>query len=301
VTNDAILSILGRTPVNLLLHSTLAVHARERGEKELPGAFFVEAISALGHEKQAVRQALFRSEKDGEFLSRKALRGRGRLYRLSPYLEAAVAAGTEKIFGHDESEWDGEFTIVQYAFEDARRVDRDGMRDLLEVEGFAPLARGLHVHPRDRSARVLEAVSRADARRHVTIFRGRRLGSETDAEFVARLWDLRDVARRYRAFLSVFASWNEKRAERESGERAFAARLAVAIAFLEVAWDDPGLPKAFLPAEWPGPLARKTARSIYERLLPGALAHGDAVLERVRSGARPKTHKTEKTKKAKAS
>lgn len=276
--------------MNLLLHSSLAVHARERGEKELPGAWFVETISPLGHEKQAVRQALFRAVKDGEFLSRKA--GRARLYRLSPYLEAAVAAGTEKIFGAGEPSWDGAYTIVQYAFDDARRVDRDRVRDILEVEGFAPLARGLYVHPRDRSARILRAIGETGARREVTVFRGARVGDETDAEFVARLWDLKALARRYREFLAAFAAPPPRRDGEDGDERAFAARLALAISFLDVAWDDPDLPGSLLPADWPGALARKTARSIYERLLPGALAHGDRVLRRLRpsSGApRPKS------------
>lgn len=279
--------------MNLLLHSSLAVRARERGEKELPGAWFVEALSPLGVEKQAIRQALFRALRDGEFLSRKA--GRARLYRLSPDLAAAVAAGTEKIFGEDEFDrkWDGEFTLVQYAFDDASRVDRDRFRDLLEVEGFAPLGRGLYAHPRDRSARLLDAIARSPARKHVTVFRGRRRGTESDAEFVARLWDLRSLARRYREFLATFDGLDEVR---PSDERAFALRLAVAISFLETAWDDPGLPASLLPADWPGARARRTAQSIYLRLLPGALAHGDAILERVRAGARsarlPKHPKT---------
>jgi len=277
-----ILSTIRRSPVNLLLHSTLAVVARERQKRELPGAFFVEALGSIGIGAPAVRQALFRAEKDGEFLARKV--GRRRLYRLSPFLEAAVAAGTEKIFGPDETAapWDGRFTLVQYAFDESRRVDRDRARDLLEVEGFAALGRGLYVHPRDRSARVLEAAARAGLRREIAVFRGTRHGDETDAEFVARLWDVRDLARRYRAFLGAFGSLAAARVG--TGERAFAGRLALAIAFLDVAWDDPGLPESLLPEDWPGPLARRTAREIYEKLLPGALAHGDDCLRRVLAG-----------------
>jgi phenylacetic acid degradation operon negative regulatory protein len=225
--------------------------------------------------------------------------GRSRLYRLSPDLAAAVAAGTEKLFGADEPDWDGEFTLVQYAFDGASRVDRDRFRDLLEVEGFAPLSRGLFVHPRDRSRRVLEAAGRSAARRRVTVFRGRRAGKETDAEFVARLWDLGALARRYREFEATFASAD---VGGESPARAFGLRLAVAISFLDVAWDDPGLPPSLLPADWPGRTARETARALYETLLPGALAHGDALLARLRSkGGRstrshPKSEKKARTR-----
>ncbi len=264
--------------MNLLVHSCLAVHARA-GRAELPGSWFVAALEPLGIAKAAVRQALFRMVNDGELFSRKE--GRVRLYRPSAYSEASVAAGTEKIFGPRQASWDGEWTIVQYRFDGARRVDRDRVRDILEVEGFACLSRGLYIHPRDRTGRVLQAVARSGTARDVMVFRARRLGGEPDGPLVARLWDLRGLARRYRKLLATFEPRGRRTSERVAGAEAFAARLALAISFLEIAWDDPDLPAALLPNDWPGERARALVRSLYEKLLPAALAHGESILSRI--------------------
>jgi phenylacetic acid degradation operon negative regulatory protein len=61
---------------------------------------------------------------------------------------------------------------------------------------------------------------------------------------------------------------------------AFAARFAVVLRYLRAAWPDPELPSPLLPDGWPGYEARALAADLYRRLLPGALAFGDALLER---------------------
>ena len=105
---------------------------------------------------------------------------------------------------------------------------------------------------------------------------GRRQGGGSDASFVRGVWNLGASARGYRRFLSGFCPLVD-RASGVSARDAFTARFAVVLAYLAAAWPDPELPPSLLPADWPGPSARSLAADLYRALLPGALAHGDAI------------------------
>jgi phenylacetic acid degradation operon negative regulatory protein len=272
--NDVIVSTVRNVDTNLLVYSSLAAYGSRRGGR-LPGSWFVAALGPLGHGAAAVRQSLFRMERDGELRTER--RGRHKLYRLSPFGQASVDAGSEKLQGPAPGRWDGRWTVCVAAFEDRHRALRDRLRDLLEVEGFAPLARGVMVHVRDRTARVRKALAATRPRPAVTLFRGALPVGESDAALVARLWNLGDIDRRYRRFLARHGR-RASAAPAPAPAQAFAQRFAVAIDFLEVAWDDPGLPRELLPRAWSGHRARELARNRYRALLPATIAHGDAIL-----------------------
>jgi phenylacetic acid degradation operon negative regulatory protein len=113
-----------------------------------------------------------------------------------------------------------------------------------------------------------------DAR--LRVFRGERLHGISDARLVREAWDLRESARRYRRFLTDYVPL-AARAKALAPRAAFAARFAIVLAYLRAAWSDPELPASLLPPDWPGPPARALAAKLYRALLPGALAHGDAL------------------------
>lgn len=276
--NGAILSTIRTSQTSLLVYSCLSAYAGRRSG-ELPGTWFVAAFAPLGREVQAVRQTLFRMVREKELVARKA--GRVKFFRLSPYGLAATAAGFEKIAAPPDERWDGDWTIVRYEFTSRDRFDRDRVRDMLETEGFAAIGRGVYVHPHDRTPRIVDALREVGRLDDVMLFRARRVGGEGDAQLVRRLWDLDALERRYRKFLDDFAFLLRRPARSWTPEAAFAARLAVVIAFLDVAWDDPGLPASLLPARWNGRRAREVVSTLYQTLLPGTLEHGDALLASV--------------------
>jgi phenylacetic acid degradation operon negative regulatory protein len=276
--NDVILSTIKTAQTSLLVYSTLSAYGGRR-TGELPGTWFVAAFAPLGREVQAVRQSLFRMVREKELVARKE--GRVKLFRLSPYGLASTATGFEKLASLRNDAWDGEWTIVRYEFTSRDRFDRDRLRDMLETEGFAAIGRGVFVHPHDRTPRIHEALRAAGQQDNVMLFRARRVGGEADAALVRRLWDLDLLAKRYRKFIDDFAPLLRRTQRSWKPEQAFAARLAIALAFLEVAWDDPEHPASLLPARWPGERARELAFTLYQRLLPGTLEHGDSVLASV--------------------
>ena len=272
---NVIVSTIRKAQTSLLVYSALSAYAGRR-TGELPGTWFVAAFAPLGRETQAVRQTLFRMVREKELVARKA--GRVKFFSLSPYGRAATAAGSEKISSTPDERWDGDWTIVRYEFSSSERVDRDRVRDLLETEGFAPIGRAVFVHPRDRSARIVEALRDVGTLDKVMLFRARKISGENDAALVRRLWDLAALERRYAKFLDDFSFMLRRQERAWDPEAAFAARLAVVLAFLDVAWDDPELPLSLLPARWPGRRARELAATLYQRLLPGTLEYGDTLL-----------------------
>lgn len=271
-------AVLG-APVSYSVYSAFSFYGSRRSA-ELPGPWLVAALGALGHETAAIRQTLYRMEGSRELISRSS--GRVKLYRLSPYATAEAEAGLEKIMSDPPGRWDGQWTMVHFKAGTEGRLERERFREIARVEGFAAAGSGLLIHPRDRSVRLLAAAKELELRDAPDVFRCRRVGGESDREFVARHWELDDLAKRYTAFLARYR-WSSTSALARTAEDSFLMRFAVVFDYLETAWDDPDLPSSLLPKAWPGTTARRLARRLYRAFLPGALTFGDAVM----AGLRP--------------
>lgn len=240
---------------------------------ELTGPWLVAALGALGVTAAAVRQTLYRMERGAELESRR--RGRMKVYRLAPLARAEMEIGADKILRPLETEWDGRWTLVVYAFSGDDRRDRLRIKAALDAEGFAPLAPGVAIHPRDRGGRIRAAAVEQGVEGSVEVFRAERLSTFAGDRFARDLWDLPALARRYRRFLGDFLPLLE--APVPDPATSFATRFAVVLRYLEAAWPDPELPADLLPADWPGARARAVAAELYRRLLPGALEFGDGL------------------------
>ena len=274
---DEILSTVTEAPVSYLIYSAMSFYGDRRGG-ELSGTWFVAALESLGVAAAAARQTLFRMERDEELVGRKV--GRVKLYRASPYARAEIGAGVQKIFTTADAEWDGYWTLVLTQFPNDMRLERERVRNILQVEGFAPLGNGAYVHARDRAERLRAALADLGVGRFVTAFRADRVHGTSDREFALAHWDLDVLGREYVEFIDRFEPLAARPARSFARQAQFALRFAVVLGFLEVAWKDPELPLSMLPARWPGARARTLARRLYERFLPGALAFGDEVAAR---------------------
>lgn len=270
------MSTLLDAPVSNFVYSSLSFFATVRGG-ELPGRWFVEALAEVGCDEAAVRKTLHRMERSAELTSRR--QGREKLYSPSSYAMGEITAGTDKIFREPEA-WDGRWTILFARFNRDERIHRDRLQTLLQVEGFAAIGPGLHLHPRPRGERVLRAVDPV-VRRRLDVFRGDRVGDESDDAFIARHWDVPELARRYDGVLEQLERLAERVDRGVTDVEAFRHRFEVVLRFLRVAWDDPDLPLSLLPDPWPGTAARERAADLYRRLLSGARRFGDGVLERI--------------------
>jgi phenylacetic acid degradation operon negative regulatory protein len=258
-------------PVSYSVYSAFSFYGARRGG-ELPGTWLVAALGELGHEVAAIRQTLYRLELSGVLHGRSA--GRNKFYRLSPAARAEAEAGLAKIMAPATEPWDGQWTLVQFGNHGEEQVEKELLRELVRAEGFARIGPGLFIHPRDRVRRLRDAVREHRGEELLTLFRAARVETTSEAAFVARHWDLDDLAQRYRAFLDRYRPV-AKRVTPVTGADAFLLRFALVFDYLETAWQDPELPAALLPARWPGVAAQRLAKRLYQRMLPEALAFGD--------------------------
>jgi phenylacetic acid degradation operon negative regulatory protein len=266
-------------PVSNFVYSSLSFFGAVRGG-ELPGRWFVEALAEVGCDEAAVRKTLHRMERSEELTTRRE--GREKLYAPTAYASGEITAGSEKIFCESDP-WDGRWTLLFARFESDERVHRDRLQALLQVEGFATLGPGFHLHPRPHGERILAAVD-PRVRNRIDVFRGDRVGSESESEFIARHWDVPALASRYREVLRHLRRLEARAAESPTDVEAFRFRFEVVLRYLRVAWDDPDLPRTLLPDPWPGADARRAAADLYRRFLPGARRFGDHILERIGRG-----------------
>jgi phenylacetic acid degradation operon negative regulatory protein len=283
---DTLLSTVTDAPVSYLIYSALSFYGDRRGG-EVAGTWFVAALESLGVAPAAVRQTLFRMERDEELASRRV--GRVKMYRASPYARAEIGAGVQKIFARPETNWDGYWTVVLTQFPTAMRLERERVRSIFQVEGFAPLGNGAYVHARDRAERLRRALGDLGVAEFVTAFRADKIHGVSDRDFAYAHWDLAQLGDEYADFLRRFEPLARQRAATIPLATQFGLRFAVVLAFLEVAWKDPELPLSMLPPRWAGAKARLLARRLYQRFLPGALAFGDSLATRARRDAAPKT------------
>lgn len=281
--NDVIWKTVQEAPIRRLIYSCLSAFGGKRGG-ELPGPWFSSVFEGIDHAPSAVRLALFRMVKNSELEARRV--GRVNFYRLAPFGRAGIEAGLQMLFGEPEEGWDGAWTVIHFHFKNEDRFNRDHMRGILTLEGFGCLGPGLYIHPRDRGARVLEAMGSGDG---IVVFRGPCVGGLADEELVARLWDLTGLNARYGVFLREAKRLTKQVEEKVSDQKAFFYRIGVVLRFLGTGWSDPEIPESLLPPDWLGHEARVAARRLYEALVPQTLAHGDEVMQQLRdSGVIPR-------------
>lgn len=280
---DKIVSALKTSPTSDFVYSSMSFFAPRAGG-ELPGAWFIDALGSIGVEAQAIRQTLFRLERSGVLVTRRERRSKW--YRAAPSTEAVLATGRARVAEPIPSEWDGLWTLVHFRVGEDDREGRDRLRDLLLVEGFGALSPGLYLQARDRSARVVNEAKTLGLADRVHVFRGAQVAGPATARLALELWDLPAVARRYRRFVTRFEAIEREPAKHWTPFEAFALRFAFMFEFFRITWDDPALPPSLLPDPWPAEDARRIAKSLMTKLLPGALAFADGVLDRAVANGR---------------
>jgi phenylacetic acid degradation operon negative regulatory protein len=271
---DGFVSSLRTTRTSRFIFSSFAFYGPDAGG-ELAGTWFTRALTPLGVDEMAIRQTLYRMERDGELTSRRE--GRSKLYAPTATTRLIIEAGSARLAVEAEPPWDGQWTLAHFRLGEESRIARDRLRDLLNTEGFAALAPGLYIHPRDRAAAVSEAARAGGVADRLHLFRGPRVGrTGDDRHFVRELWPLDAIAGRYREFLTRFTPLLRRRGAITDRDAA-ALRFALVFEYLDVAWSDPGFPPELLPRNWPGHRARGVVGQLYERLRDGARAYGAAM------------------------
>ena len=266
-----------------------ADYGAERGG-ELPGKWFVRALEPFGVEESTVRQTLYRMVREGMLASRRA--GRNKIYRLTDLGQAATDPGRSRLQMKPENTWDGYWMLVTYQFATEDRVARTRLKDALFLEGFGQLTRGVHVHPRDKTEWLQRALGRDDLLSRVNVFRGRRIGGQSDHDLVRSTWDLDSIRGGYERFISRFSPLARREWSHHDPSIAVQLRLASVRSFLETAWQDPGFPLELLPQSWPALRAQEIAETLYKKLKPPLMKYGDSLMSELNVAGLPRSAKT---------
>ena len=236
-------------------------------------ADLVALMGDLELDEQAVRSAVSRLKRRGVIAPER--RGSAAGYRLTPRGAAILEAGDGRIFGRD-GEAPAGWLLVVFSIPEAHRALRHKLRTRLQWLGLGTVAAGVWIAPAQAEAEVRRTVQDLGLDGHVELFRGDHLGH---GDAVAAWWDLDAIAAEYRAYVTA---WEPALARngRPSGPAEFAGHVRHLDAWRLIPFQDPGLPAAALPADWPGAHAWDVFRALDRRLSRAATRHVEARVAR---------------------
>lgn len=247
----------------------------------LPSTGLVRVLAEFGVGPDGTRSALSRLTRRG--LLERSQQGRNTYYALTKQAVRMLQEGAERLFdfGAQEEPWDGNWSLVAFSIPEEERTLRHVLRTRLRWLTFGPLYDGLWISPHPRlqaAAGLLDELGISSA----TLFSARMLPRATDGEDWLHVWDLESLRRQYEAYIRqtqpLLLRVREGRVE---ASEAMVARTRVMDAWRTFPEQDPDLPAAFLPTDWPRNAARSMCMEIYDTLKPMAEQRFNALIELV--------------------
>lgn len=223
---------------------------------------FTEGAARVALNRLVARDLLARS-KDGRHVH----------YMLTPRTRAVLAEGDERIFTlgerpRRETTW----TVLWHSIPEERRLARTRLTSRLRFLGFGSVQDGTWLAPHDREQELAALLKELDVAEHAGVMLGRPATAVDFAAFVARVWDLRELAERYRAFVEHF------RDRAVDGEReALLLRTRLVHTFREFPSLDPELPEDLVPA----PEHRADALRLFHFLYPALAGSAQRYFDKV--------------------
>ncbi len=237
------------TPGMGLVCFAFGVARAVRPDKQLAGSVLMRLLCDLGLSEAAGRSLLLRMRREGWLSSERV--GREARYRLAPVIDAAQSRVERRVHG-DRPAWSGSFNGVLYMVPERYRAFRDRLRRCAQLLGYVRLRPGLLIATTDRCQELLSLLPSPPPGSQMLSVR-LTLSAEDSHRVAGELWGLDALAVRYRAVLAD-ARDRTTRAGRHPPRNtaAFQAFAAATLPVYEIAGEDPDLPAALLPPDWPG-------------------------------------------------
>lgn len=229
----------------------------------------VALLGDLGISPGAARVALTR-------LTARDMLARTRTGRLADYTLTARSAailheGDGRIFSLGVTPNDGEhWTILWHTIPDGRRVERTRLTRRLRFLGFGPVQDGTWLAPRDREREVAALLDELGVGEHAGVMLGAPAASLDFRAFVGRVWDLDELARRYRSFVEEYGP--PVGAQLDDRD-AFVLRTRLIHTFRQFPFLDPELPEDLVASPPHRAEAVRLFHDLYDALAPAALRH----------------------------
>jgi phenylacetic acid degradation operon negative regulatory protein len=233
------------------------------GLVRLLGEFgFTEGASRVALNRLVARELLARS-KDGRHVH----------YVLTPRTRAVLAEGDQRIFTLGENpRRETTWTVLWHSIPDERRLARTRLTSRLRFLGFGSVQDGTWLAPHDREQELAALLKELGVAEHVGVMLGRPATAVDFGTFVARVWDLRGLADRYRAFVEHFSDRDV-----DSDREALLLRTRLVHTFREFPSLDPELPEDLVAAPPCRAEALRLFHSLYPALADAAQRYFDEV------------------------
>lgn len=226
-------------------------------------------FATIGYSPGTVRLMLSRSVKDGEFLRKK--NGKNVFYSPSPEMVNDIYSTGAWAFSKDSQKpWDGGWFIVTYQIPDERRELRERLRNRLTRLGFGRLTYSVWVSPFDRSEVITRIANELQISNEVITFSSKETNMPPET-LTTRAWDLSKIARYYLDLIELLNTIKAALSNNPSDEEAFGGIWEACAHFVITVKDDPYLPPALLPADWPGNRAAELYSDLVQILYTRAL------------------------------
>lgn len=236
----------------------------------------VELLGEFGFSAGAARVALAR-------LTRRDLLARvrdGRLvhYRLTGRAAALLEEGDRRIFslGMDVRAPEA-WTILWHAIPEELRLERGRLARRLRFLGFGLVQDGVWVSPHDRGPEVVALLEELGLTDHAAVLSGCPATGSDFAAFAARAWDVEELTKRYRAFVTAFARYAPSERNGLGDREAFLVRTRLMHAFRQFPFLDPGLPEDLVSTRGQRARAVDLFHDLYRALAESAHRHFDAM------------------------
>lgn len=257
-------------PQDLVL-TLLGAHHVPRESGAVWSGGLVRLLAEFGFSEGAARVALNRLV--ARDLLARSRKGRLVHYALTPRTRAVLAEGDRRIFTLGEKpRRETTWTVLWHSIPEERRLARTRLTSRLRFLGFGSVQDGTWLAPHDREQELATLLKELDVAEHAGVLLGRPATAVDFVAFVARVWNLDELAERYRAFVEHFRG-REVGSDRE----ALLLRIRLVHTFREFPSLDPELPEDLVPAPSYRAEALSLFHSLYPALAEAAQRHFDEV------------------------
>jgi phenylacetic acid degradation operon negative regulatory protein len=256
------------TSPSSLIVTFYGAYGRDRWEGRVPVAELIRLMGAVDVDPQSVRSAVSRLKRRGLLVPERVAGAAA--YGLSEDARQLLADGDRRIYGRPVDSPGGDWVLAVFSVPESERHKRHLLRSRLARLGFGTAAPGVWIAPGHLEGEARHTLRRLGLESYVDLFGGAHLGFDPTATAVRRWWDLDDIAALYRGFLDTYEplwhAWSRRPGDDPPAEEAFRDYLRTLDAWRRLPYADPRLPKALLPADWPGDRAAEVFRLLHERL-----------------------------------
>jgi phenylacetic acid degradation operon negative regulatory protein len=253
-----------------LLMTILGDAIAPRGGRVTLGSL-IRLAEPLGLPERLVRTSVARLAQDGWLVARRS--GRTSEYALTEPGRRRFAAATRRIYAAGPHTWERRWILILLGpMQGKPSGRRERLREELHWLGFGQFAPDVFGHPGLGREAVRTRLAAAGIANHLTLLEAQSEHARDDRRLVRQGWNLAELARAYRRFVSAFTPLSValKSGGTPAPEVAFVARTLLIHEYRRIHLRDPALPDALLPQDWIGTAAYELCRELYRALFPAA-------------------------------